>query len=169
MFMGTHVLLYSEKAEADRAFLRDVLNFPHVDAGEGWLIFKLPPAELGVHPAEEPPRRRHADNPLLARAFVNRIWALLLGRGLVHPVDRMDSSRPASHPELLDWLADDFAKNGYDVKRLMRTIAGTRPALPLCSFGAPAAHLRLISSADDTPLAAANANADALSYGDSIR
>jgi hypothetical protein len=67
-----------------------------------------------------------ADNPLLARAFVNRIWALLLGRGLVHPVDRMDSSRPASHPELLDWLAEDFAKNGYDVKRLMRTIAGTR-------------------------------------------
>ena len=65
MFMGAHVLLYSEKAEADRAFLKDVLNFPHVDAGEGWLIFKLPPAELGVHPVEGPPRRRHADNPLL--------------------------------------------------------------------------------------------------------
>ena len=61
------------------------------------------------------------NNPLLARAFVNRTWALLLGRGLVHPVDRMDSSRPPSHPELLDWLTDDFAKNGYDVKRLIRT------------------------------------------------
>ena len=66
------------------------------------------------------------NNPLLARAFVNRIWAMLLGRGLVHPVDRMDSSRPPSHPDLLDWLAEDFARNGYDVKRLIRTITATR-------------------------------------------
>ena len=66
------------------------------------------------------------DNPLLARAFVNRVWALLLGRGLVHPVDRMDSSRPPSHPELLDWLAEDFARNGYDVKRLIRNLTATR-------------------------------------------
>ena len=66
------------------------------------------------------------NNPLLARAFVNRLWALLMGRGLVHPVDRMDSSRPCSHPELLDWLADDFARSGYDVKRLIRTITATR-------------------------------------------
>ena len=67
-----------------------------------------------------------ADNPLLARAFVNRVWALLLGRGLVHPVDRMDSSRPPSHPELLDWLAEDFARSGYDVKRLVRNLTATR-------------------------------------------
>ena len=66
------------------------------------------------------------NNPLLARAFVNRVWTMLLGRGLVHPVDRMDSSRAPSHPELLDWLADDFARNGYDVKGLMRTITATR-------------------------------------------
>jgi hypothetical protein len=66
------------------------------------------------------------NNPLLARAFVNRVWALLLGRGLVHPVDRMDSSRPPSHPELLDWLADDFARSGFDVKRLVRNITATR-------------------------------------------
>ncbi|ACU72042.1 conserved hypothetical protein [Catenulispora acidiphila DSM 44928] len=49
---GTHAILYSTDADADRAFLRDVLGFPHVDAGGGWLIFQLPPAELGVHPAE---------------------------------------------------------------------------------------------------------------------
>jgi hypothetical protein len=52
MFFGTHLLLYSHDAEADRAFLRDVLEIPAVDAGEGWLIFAMPPAEMGVHPGE---------------------------------------------------------------------------------------------------------------------
>jgi catechol 2,3-dioxygenase-like lactoylglutathione lyase family enzyme len=47
---GAHVILYSRAAEADRAFFRDVLGFPHVDAGDGWLIFKLPPAEIALHP-----------------------------------------------------------------------------------------------------------------------
>ena len=51
MFSGAHFLLYSKNAEADRAFFRDVLKFGAVDAGGGWLIFRLPPAELGVHPA----------------------------------------------------------------------------------------------------------------------
>jgi hypothetical protein len=49
---GAHVIVYSEKPEADRAFLRDALGFPHVDAGGGWPIFALPPAEVAVHPAE---------------------------------------------------------------------------------------------------------------------
>lgn len=49
---GAHVLVYSPEAEALRATLRDVLGWPHVDDGEGWLIFALPPAELGVHPSE---------------------------------------------------------------------------------------------------------------------
>jgi catechol 2,3-dioxygenase-like lactoylglutathione lyase family enzyme len=61
MIFATHLLLYSRDPEADRAFFRDVLAFPHVDAGEGWLIFALPPAELGVHPAEENLTRSHAD------------------------------------------------------------------------------------------------------------
>ena len=52
--IGTHALLYTPEAEALRATLRDVFGFKHVDAGEGWLIFALPPAELGVHPAEGP-------------------------------------------------------------------------------------------------------------------
>jgi hypothetical protein len=55
MFNGAHVILYSRDAEADRAFLRDTLAFPHVDAGEGWLIFKLPPAEVAVHPTDGEP------------------------------------------------------------------------------------------------------------------
>ena len=53
MISGAHVIVYSRDAEADRAFLRDVLGFPSVDAGRGWLIFGLPAAELAVHPDEE--------------------------------------------------------------------------------------------------------------------
>ena len=49
---GAHVLLYTPEADALRALLRDVLDWDHVDSGGGWLIFALPPAELGVHPAE---------------------------------------------------------------------------------------------------------------------
>ena len=60
MFTGAHVLLYSNDAEADRAFLRDVLQFPAVDAGHGWLIFKLPPAEAALHPTDGAPSQGHA-------------------------------------------------------------------------------------------------------------
>jgi hypothetical protein len=52
--IGTHMLFYTPEAEALRATLRDVFGLAHVDAGDGWLIFALPPAELGVHPAEGP-------------------------------------------------------------------------------------------------------------------
>jgi len=65
-------------------------------------------------------------NPLIGKAFVNRIWALLMGRGIVHPVDMMDSVHPPSHPELLDWLARDFADHGYDIKRLVKSIVLSR-------------------------------------------
>ncbi|MCW2749302.1 MAG: hypothetical protein JWR83_412 [Aeromicrobium sp.] len=54
MISGAHIIIYSRDADADRAFIRDVLEYPHVDAGGGWLIFKLPPAEVAVHPAETP-------------------------------------------------------------------------------------------------------------------
>jgi catechol 2,3-dioxygenase-like lactoylglutathione lyase family enzyme len=50
---GTHALIYSAEPEATRVALRDAFGFGHVDAGEGWLIFQLPPAELGVHPGEK--------------------------------------------------------------------------------------------------------------------
>jgi catechol 2,3-dioxygenase-like lactoylglutathione lyase family enzyme len=52
MINGAHVIVYSSDADADRAFLRDTLGFAGVDAGEGWLIFKLPPAEVAVHPTD---------------------------------------------------------------------------------------------------------------------
>ncbi len=53
MITGAHVLLYSRNADADRVFLRDVLQFHFVDAGHGWLIYRLPPAEVAVHPADD--------------------------------------------------------------------------------------------------------------------
>jgi hypothetical protein len=53
MIIGAHSIIYSKSPGADRAFLRDVLGLPSVDAGEGWLIFGLPPAEVAVHPSDE--------------------------------------------------------------------------------------------------------------------
>ncbi len=53
MISGAHMIIYSADAEADRAFFRDVLDFPSVDVGHGWLIFALPPTEVAVHPAAE--------------------------------------------------------------------------------------------------------------------
>jgi len=53
MINGTHVVVYSKDAEADRAFFRDILNFRSVNVGHGWLIFGLPPSEAAVHPAGE--------------------------------------------------------------------------------------------------------------------
>ena len=54
MITGTHAIIYAEDADRARAFLRDVLGLPYVDVHGGWLIFKLPPAELGVHPSGQP-------------------------------------------------------------------------------------------------------------------
>lgn len=53
MISGAHMTIYSRDAEADRAFFRDVLGFPTVDAGGGWLIFALPPAEAAFHPTDQ--------------------------------------------------------------------------------------------------------------------
>ncbi|NGN63536.1 extradiol dioxygenase [Streptomyces sp. A7024] len=58
MINGAHVILYSRDAEADRVFLRDVLGAKNVDAGGGWLIFKLPPAEVAVHPTDGDPQHQ---------------------------------------------------------------------------------------------------------------
>ena len=53
MIFGAHIVLYSKDAAADRAFFRDILGLESVDAGHGWLIFALPPAEAAFHPAEQ--------------------------------------------------------------------------------------------------------------------
>lgn len=59
MITGAHAILYSRDADRDRAFLRDVLGLPNVDAGGGWLIFGLPPSEVAVHPADADGNTRH--------------------------------------------------------------------------------------------------------------
>ena len=65
MINGAHFLLYSVDADADRAFIRDVLDFRSVDVGGGWLIFGLPPAEMAVHPADGTFTQRHGDQTML--------------------------------------------------------------------------------------------------------
>lgn len=65
------------------------------------------------------------DNPYFARAIVNRVWGMLMGVGIVEPIDDFRATNPASNPELLDALAVDFKRSGYDLKHLMRTIAAS--------------------------------------------
>ncbi len=73
MLIGAHAVIYSRRPEADRAFFRDVLGLSHVDAGDGWLIFALPRAELALHPA----RRNNVHELYLQcsdlRAFTRRL------------------------------------------------------------------------------------------------
>ena len=65
-------------------------------------------------------------NPFFAKSLVNRIWFHLIGRGIVEPVDDFRDSNPSSNDELLDGLAADFVKNGYDLKKLIRSILHSR-------------------------------------------
>jgi hypothetical protein len=75
-----------------------------------------------------------ADNPYFSRAAVNRVWSQFFGIGLVDPVDDMEVSNPASHPEVLDELASQFVAHGYDLKFLVRAVTASR-AYNLTSAG----------------------------------
>ncbi len=78
------------------------------------------------------------DNPLLSRAFVNRLWATLMGRGIVHPADEMNARNAPSQPELLAWLTEDFAAHQHDIRRVVRGIVLSRPyALSRAADAAP--------------------------------
>jgi hypothetical protein len=67
-----------------------------------------------------------SDNPFFAKAIVNRLWSEFFGRGIVEPVDDFRVSNPPTNEALLDWLAEDFITNGYDLKHLIRTILNSR-------------------------------------------
>lgn len=107
-------------------------------------MIEIPPQPKGMEFAEQPDKKTGAPgalkfsplkeiserlptkaNPDFARNSVNRLWFLLLGRGIVHPLDLHHSGNPPSHPELLALLADDFAQD-FDIKRLLREIALTK-------------------------------------------
>ena len=84
-----------------------------------------------LNPGDDPRRpvmdwMQNPENPWLARAFVNRVWAGYFNRGIVDPPDQFTPANPASHPQLLDWLANGFVENGYDMKWLHRQIASSR-------------------------------------------
>jgi len=66
------------------------------------------------------------ENPMFAKAGVNRIWSYFMGRGIIDPVDDIRSSNPPSNPELLDALTKDFVDNGFDIKHIMKTIVRSR-------------------------------------------
>ena len=63
------------------------------------------------------------ENPYFAKAIVNRLWKSMMGRGLVEPVDDFRSTNPATHPALLDQLADDFIEHGFDIRHTLKVIA----------------------------------------------
>jgi hypothetical protein len=65
MIAGAHFLLYSKDPEADRAFLKTVLEFPSIDLDDGWFLFGLPPAEMAVHPGDGEFVQMHAEHPML--------------------------------------------------------------------------------------------------------
>jgi catechol 2,3-dioxygenase-like lactoylglutathione lyase family enzyme len=80
VIIGAHSVIFAEDAERTRAFIRDVLGFGSVDAGGGWLIFKLPPGELGIHPAEGDYVGRH--ELYLMCDDIQQTVAELKGRGV---------------------------------------------------------------------------------------
>jgi len=83
------------------------------------------PQELGTRRQQLAIWMVSRDNPYLARATVNLVWAQLFGRGLVEPLDDFSASNPASHPELLEALAESFVADEYDLRELYRTLVST--------------------------------------------
>lgn len=77
----------------------------------------------------------NGESPLIAHAFVNRMWAQFFGYGFTRPVDDMGPHNPASHPLVLERISAEFVKNGYDVKQLVRWIANTEAYSRTSQFG----------------------------------
>lgn len=104
---------------------------PKIAKGDEYLV--APAKDNSVRPvprysrfAQLAPRLAAASTPEFSRNIVNRLWALMMGRGLVHPLDLHHGENPPSHPELLDLLAREFAASNFDVKAFLRELALTR-------------------------------------------
>jgi len=165
----SQLILFSNKtiSEPDGKREKDQPGFYQVAPPEQWFK-KLEKDEklkkdLPALPVPKFSRREEfakavtTDNPEYSAAIVNRIWSLLFGRGLVHPVDLMDSAHPASHPELLAWLARDFSANGHNLRRLIRILTQSQAyqldSRPLTSAGNPPQNA-FFTRALDKPLSA---------------
>ena len=98
MITGAHVLLNSGDAEADRAFFRDVLGFPWVDAGHSWLIFKLPPAEAALHPSDNGNGLPGASLYLMCDDLQAEIRSLAAKGVMCSPIDQAPWGSKTSFP-----------------------------------------------------------------------
>ena len=125
MIFGAHVILYSKDATADRAFLRDILGFASVDAGHGWLIFALPPAEVAVHPAEDDDRHElylmcddlRAEMSTLKDKGVTMIVAIEFGPGMStlsdqFNIEKVEVPRGTPVAEALKHILSDRVNHG---------------------------------------------------------
>lgn len=113
--------------------LRDSGNGEVKLPGSDEVVLPKYPGGLPVGRSETGVRRQQLaiwmasrDNPFLAKAAVNRVWAQLFGRGFVEPVDDLSKNNPPSHPELFDELTRYFVKSGFDLRELQRTLTATR-------------------------------------------
>lgn len=132
---GEEIVYTSSKGEVKHPLTGEVLE-PVPLFEVAMLATNAPPLEASTNPpsavAQDDPRVLLAEwmtspeNDYFAQVQVNRIWAILMGRGFVEPVDDLRSTNPASNPELLDALADHFRANGFDLKALLKTIVLSR-------------------------------------------
>jgi hypothetical protein len=92
-----------------------------------FLQMKLPAKQVGGRWVDQMAKTMtHPRNALFAKSIVNRVWYHIMGRGLVMPIDDLGENNPATHPELLESLADDFIDKGYDIKYVYRMLCNTR-------------------------------------------
>ncbi|QDV22392.1 DUF1553 domain-containing protein [Aureliella helgolandensis] len=119
VFLQTEPLPEARPAEGEKEEERDDLYEPHSKESAEPKVPKFSRRKAFVEEV-------FSGHPLVAKAMVNRMWGWMLGRGLVHPVNALDSFHPASHPELLDWLARDFEHSNYNLRRLLRSMALSR-------------------------------------------
>lgn len=125
---GTRIARYMEEQLTENGETRRVQRFEVVTKPERsrGVFLTGTRSNMGSGPQALADLITRRDNPFFARVAVNRLWEKLMGRGLVNPSSNFSALNPPSHPELLDWLAIEFADSGYDLKHMLRLIANSR-------------------------------------------